>query len=134
MDDEEFASLEAQIRELVTSIGAPELTDDRFYRRRDGREGREYLLPPRERVLAQLEAIDRYFSLYDRRVYVETMSVIRDLLSDGAEAPDLPIRAAIVVPDRVGGLAEGTVDLAELPDLAELRAQLRALVDRLSDA
>jgi hypothetical protein len=137
MDDQEFLTIESELREVCARIGAPELTEDRFYGRRVSSEEPERLLPPKERVVAQIEALERYMSLYDRRIYDGAMYKIQSVLSQSivptrSEFP-LPTGAAVIVSDRVGA-GEDVFDLGELPDLEQLRLRLRSLANHLRES
>jgi hypothetical protein len=136
MEEQDFIQIEAELRNLSGFIGAPDLTEERYYRQRDGFEGFEYPMPPRGRVLAQLDALDRFLSLYDGAVYQNAMEKIRGLLEESPPRPGIsnfPTHAVVVTPNQLAS-DEESFDLRTLPDLTDLRQQLRNLRAQLSEA
>lgn len=134
MDDEDYLRIEAKLGELAALVGAPEIMDRRCYRRpadRDRTEGEidEISFSPRERIFAEIEALERHLVLLDRQTYVAAMENINLALSfsatdaGDARAPD----TAIIDLDGDGETDGVTIDLADLPNLREVRRMLREL-------
>jgi hypothetical protein len=134
MTNEDFIALEAGLRESFRRLGVPEIADSIYFRVRDGVPTDE-LSSPRERVAAQIDALERYFSTYDRQVYDESMRNIRNVLSDsprrGARSPN---RAVVLLPDASGLTGnEEQFPLSKLPRLKTLRSRLGRLAQRIRE-
>lgn len=136
MEEEDFLKIEQELRELCVRIGAPEITEDKFFLKRETYASPDVLRDPRTRVLEQLDALDRHFSLYDRSVFQSSMQKIARLLQDDERldgATSVPTDAVVLLPGR-SGTEEEIFDLSELPDLTELREELRDIRKRLSES
>ncbi|MBG7614692.1 hypothetical protein IWC96_05270 [Brevundimonas sp. BAL450] len=141
MNEQGCLRLESLIREHAVRLGAPDLGDRSVESDERSEEGVRRRLPPRDRLLRRLDALERHVLLLHRGVYDQAMSKIRGMLELGArdsEGPALnvPSTAIAVLPSAT---AEGTIefDLARLPDLSEplRRIQvLRALIQEDDDA
>ena len=137
MEEHDFLEIENVLIDLCSRLGAPELTEARFHVRRVSAESPEILLPPRERVVAQIEALERYISLFDRRTHDAAIEKIQGILRQST-GPDVhsfsfPSRARVVAPGRSGS-GEQIFDLNDLPVLDDIRQNLRILAGRLSEA
>lgn len=137
MEDEEFLEIENALVDVCARLGAPELTEARFYVRRVSPDDPEILLPPRERVVAQIDALERYISLFDRRTHDAAIEKIQGILRQST-GPDtrtfsLPSRARVIAPGRSGAVEE-IIELNDLPALDDIRRDLRALAGRLKES
>lgn len=136
MEEEEFLAIEDALREVCLRVGAPELTEDRFYVRRSGIEP-ERLLTAKDRVVAQVEALERHMSLYDRGTYDNAMDRIQTVLQQSILSTErdaaFPAGAIVIVPGRAGA-GEDIFDLQDLPDLERMRQDLRMLANRLRES
>jgi hypothetical protein len=130
MEESEFLEIEDELRTLCATIGALEVLEDRYYFVDDGTEGSVRLLDPRRRVLAQLDALDRFLCALDGSVYQSTMETIQGLLS---ERSDKPSDAVLLLPERSGTGAQ-QFDFRQLPNLKKQRAELTAFRNRLAEA
>lgn len=134
MTEEELIELERELRQRFIRLGVPELAADENYRRRleDGESGS--LLPTRERVASQLEALERVFALYDRDVYRASLDKIRALIdreAEGRPRSNLPSKAVIILARRESDVPE--FDLGKLPRLRSLRARTLELSRRIRE-
>jgi hypothetical protein len=137
MDEEDFLEIENRLREQCRRIGVPELTEDRFYEFGDGVEEPARLLPPRARVIAQIEALERFLSLYDGGVYNSAMEKIEGLLRQSPERSghpqSIPDHAVVLLPER-STTGDREFDLRNLPNLQEVRSRLKVLANYLREA
>lgn len=141
MDDEDYLRIEERLAELAAMVGAPEIMDPRCYRKRaePGRDGfdaplEDRPLPPRERLLAKIAAIERQLQLLDRSTYEDALDQIKKVLAFSSKESvltNIPETALIDLDGADGGTK---LDLAKLPDLRAARRMLRELAARLADA
>lgn len=135
MDDLEFLRFEESLRKEFERFGLSDLGDERHYRL-EGMDGPSRLLPPRERVLAELRALDRLLMLHDRKVYDQSMAdieaVLRKASGKGASSLRTPRDAVVVLPENSPGV-EREHSLGDLTDLTEPRRRLAELIRSLEE-
>ena len=142
MDEDDFRAVEAQLAVLAAAIGAPPVMDVRNYRvpiergaprDKDGRADRP--MPIRERVVAEIKALERHVALLDYKTYKNAMGRIDFVLragSDRALRPTIPEEAVIQL-DSPSGEPGETLRLATLPDLRAVREALLVLAESLNE-
>lgn len=124
MNEEDFRALIEYLMGQLRSIGANDIADERHYLRSDDGGGEATLLPPRERLIAMLQALDRYLAVQDRAMYKDAMGRI----AENVEQAPTSVRVASFASDAAEPLE---VDLANAPDLFEVRQSLNALIQQL---
>ena len=134
MNDEAYLRLETIVRARALELGAVGLGDrsvrmDELYD-----DGTRPLRKPRDRLIARLDALERYILLLHRGIHDGAMTTINSLLRErGSElARDhegkalAGLRAVAELPaSGAAGIIE--FDLGELPDLNQPLEQLRRL-------
>jgi len=110
----------------LIEAGAAELADETNYVSADENTGEERLLDPKHRLIAMLQAFDRYLAVRDNATYQNAMGRIRQNIREGS-----PERAMFVpVADAVESVG---YDLSSAPDLSEVRLSLRRLEEQLRE-
>lgn len=143
MEDEDFLRIEAALRRLAELVGAGDVMDPRHYRDpadlppgRDGKPERGRPFSPRERLVAEVKALERHLALLDRNTYEKTLAMMRDAVANAdslAASGSLPEEAVIEMDDeRARGVR--ALFFSELPDLGEARHLLRGLAAGLAEA
>lgn len=128
MDDEDYRALIQLVENQLREVGLAEVADPINYMD-DGYEDGEprrsietpRLLPPRNHLIALLDAFDTQLMLRDQAVVNKSIRMI-DRYSDGRH----PTGAVVY-----GAGGEPVFDLKELPDLYELRSELQNLILKL---
>ncbi len=125
MDDEDFRALIEVVAEELSLSGAPDLADERHYTVTNPETGEIELYDPQKRLIEMLNAFERHLAIQDRSVAETSLNVIRRMvLGEG------PSRAAVELADDRG---PREIDLADAPDLAELRHDITRIVHRLME-
>jgi hypothetical protein len=144
MDDEDFLELESSLRFLAASIGASEVMNPRHYykpisrgaeRDEEGRAMRP--LNPRDRVIAEIEALDRHLSLFDVETYHDAMKHIQSVVVRDVDATGLRYgwpAGAVIEFDDPTGTRTSRFEFETLPDLSEIRFALKDLASNLRDS
>lgn len=134
MEEADFLSIEDELRTLCAAMGASGVMDVRHYYRGDDTTEGSQLLDPRSRVLAQLDSLDRFMSVFDKAVFWSALEKIQGLLSEDADGKrDIPSSAIVLLP--ASSTAERQLfDLQQLPDLKEVRAELADLRNQIAEA
>lgn len=125
MNDDDYRALIQLVENQLRAVGLAEVADPINYLD-DGYEYGELrrsietprLLPPRDHLIALLDAFDTQLMLRDQRVVMESLLVIRDF-----NRGYLPTGAVVY------GAGEGPAfNLAELPNLFEIRTELQNFI------
>jgi hypothetical protein len=123
---EEFRELESLIRTQFEEIGVPEIGAEELYFVRDS-DG-DLLRRPDARTFTveMLKTFDRYLATQDQQTYQESLGIIRQSISEGP----FPERAVVQPPleTDIGFSPDAPTDLADAPDLAGIRRELRRLI------
>lgn len=126
MNEEDFRLLIDAVEARLIEAGAAELADETNYVSADENTGEERLLDPKHRLIAMLQAFDRYLAVRDNATYQNAMGRIRQNIREGS-----PERAMFVpVADAVESVG---YDLSSAPDLSEVRLSLRRLEEQLRE-
>lgn len=125
MDEEDFRELIEVVAEELTLSGAPDLADERHYTVVDDEAGEPKLYDPLKRLIEMLGAFERYVAIQDRNVAETSLAIIRRAVSG-----DVPSRAAVELADDRG---PREIDLADAPDLAEVRDDITRIIHRLME-
>ena len=127
MDEDESAALIRLIGAEFTSIGRADLADEANYLMRDSETG-EARLPDRGyQVADMLKAFERLMAIQDRATYEDAFKIMRRAVS-----PKNAPQGAVVVPTP-GSEMISPFNLAEAPDLSDLRERVRRLASRIID-
>ena len=125
MDEEDFRALIEVVAEEFALSGAPDLADERHYTMTDPEGGEPELYDPLKRLIEMLSAFERYVAIQDRSVAETSLAVIcRAVRGDG------PTRAVV---ELVNDRGPREIDLAEAPDLAEVRQDINYIIHRLME-
>ena len=125
MDEEDYRALIDLIAGELAQSGAPDIADERHYTRTDPETGEAELYDPLKRLIEMLRAFERHVAIQDRSVAETALAVIRR-----AGRGEGPTRATVVLADD-GGPRE--VDLAEAPDLSQVREDITRIIHRLME-
>lgn len=125
MDEEDFRALIELVAEELTLSGAADLADERHYTATLPETGESELYDPLKRLIEMLRAFERYVAIQDRSVAETSLAVIR-----GAVRGDGPSRAVVELPDDRG---PREIDLAEAPNLVEVRGDVTRIIHRLME-
>lgn len=125
MDEEDFRGLIELVAEELTLSGAADLADERHYTITDRETGETKLLDPTKRLVEMLRAFERYVAIQDRTVAEASLVAIQDAVRDEG-----PTRAVVELADDRG---PREVNLAEAPDLAEVRRDINHIINRLME-
>jgi len=127
MDDGDYRAILETLRLRLQSVGATDVARERHYQRRNPETGELTLLPPKEQLLAMLDAFDRFLSIQDRALHDKSVRLISEALEG-----DAPERFDLLLPsDRAG--EPRRFSLAKAPDLEEARLMLRKLRGSIRD-
>ncbi len=134
MNSEACLRLDALLRTEAARLGAPQLGDESILEDERREDGTRRPLPPRQRLIERIDALERHILLLDRRVYEDAMTKIRGLLQRDrvpAEAPGfIPEDAVVMIPSPTEE-GEAAFPLSGLPDLSAPLARLRELRNRV---
>ena len=125
MDDDDYRMLIEIVEEELHRSGVPDIADERHYQQTDPETGEVYLIDPRKRLIEMLYAFDRHVSVRDGAIVEQSLSAIGRATS--GEAP----RQVVVALANDGEARE--IDLAEAPNMRDVRADVGNLIARLSD-
>lgn len=132
--DEDFLRIETMLGALAAQIGASSVMDIEDYVEPErGREGVQRPLPLRQRVVAEVKALERHLALLDRATYLETLETIRGNYLKGSAPVELqPLPGGVKIAFEADSGFE-PLDLGELPDLDRARATLAHLAGQLAE-
>lgn len=125
MDEEDFRALIEVVAEELALSGAPDLADERHYSVTNPETGEPELYKPLKRLIEMLSAFERHAAIRDRSVADSSLAAIRRAVRD-----DGPTRAVVELIDDRG---PREIDLAEAPDLADVRADITRIIHRLME-
>jgi hypothetical protein len=125
MDEEDLRALIEVVAEELALSGASDLADERHYTTTDPEGGEPELYDPLKRLIEMLRAFERYVAIQDRGVAEASLAVIRR-----AVRGDGPTRAVVELANDRGARE---IDLAEAPDLAEVRKDIIGIIHRLME-
>lgn len=125
MDEEDFRALIEVVAEELSLCGAADLADERHYTVINSETGVPRLYDPLKHLIEMLSAFERFIAIQDRGVAETSLAEIRR-----AVRGDSPSCAAVELADDRG---PREIDLAEAPDLAELREEVTRIVYRLME-
>lgn len=125
MNDDDYRALIQLVENQLRAVGLAEVADPINYLD-DGYEYGELrrsietprLLPPRDHLIALLDAFDTQLMLRDQRVVNDSLSLIKRY--SGSAYPTGAVA--------YGAGDEPIFDLTKLPDLSELRTELQNLI------
>ena len=123
MDEEDYRSLIEVVVEELERSGAADIADDGHLTRVDPETGDSELLRPLERLVEMLRAFEHLVAIHDRTLLHDFLETIQQALRGEG-----PRRLVVELADD-GGPRE--VDLADAPDLAAVRGDVKVLVNRL---
>ncbi|WP_312218204.1 hypothetical protein [Sphingobium yanoikuyae] len=124
MDDEDYLALIALVETELARSGLSDIANHRHYRVQNEETGDWKLYAPKDHLVALLEAFERHLAINDRAVVEASLDRINDFLI----GEDRVKRAVCEIP---GDGGSRFIDLAEAPDLSELRQELRVLLNQL---
>ncbi|MBB3937988.1 hypothetical protein [Aureimonas phyllosphaerae] len=125
MDEEDFRALIELVAEELTLSGAADLADERHYTVTDLETGETKLSDPPKRLVEMLSAFERYIAIQDRTVAEASLARIL-----GAVRNEGPTRVVVELADDRG---PREINLAEAPDLAEVRHDINHIINRLME-
>ncbi len=125
MDEEDLRALIEVVADELALSGASDLADERHYTTTDPEGGESELYEPLKRLIEMLSAFERYLAIQDRGVAEGSLAVIRR-----AVRGDGPTRAVVELANDRGARE---IDLAEAPDLAEVRKDITGIIHRLME-
>lgn len=124
MDDDDYRALIERVRRLLRQVGEPDLADLDNYVRRDPETGEIWRSEPKKQLIEMLEAFDRHLITRDRGTYTQAINALNGSLYRGE------VREAVIAPT-AGAEDELPVSLANVPDLSQVRSDLRWLIMQL---
>jgi hypothetical protein len=143
MNNDSCLRMEALLRSHAAELGAPDLGDENLFEEGRLEDGSRRLLPPRARLLARIDALERHVLLLHRGVYEEAMAKIQasvqgtsrgtvrdDRMEDLPQSGPTGAIAMIPSPTNEGRMA---FNLADLPDLALPLKKIRTLRARIME-
>jgi len=140
MNNDSCLRIEALVRAQAAQIGAPDLGDENLFSDERMEDGSRRLLPPRARLLARIDALERHVLLLHRGVYEEAMMKIKASIQRGLAEDDVFPTVAETVPTGVMAMIPSATDegrmafnLADLPDLSAPLKKIQALRGRIME-
>lgn len=121
MDNEDLLRVEGQLLLIAQRLAITDVVDNRHFRRRKAMNASESLLPPRERVLEKIRALDRRVAIMDDQTFRISMETIKSLADHNH--PDFN-RAATIIPNNAVVLndnGEESFSLSDFQSFDEMR-------------
>jgi hypothetical protein len=124
VEEYEYRDLIKLVTDQLTAVGAADIAEERHYVVNDPDTDERRMVEPRFQLIAMLQAFERFLAIQDRGTYDAASQLFNEWV------PDRGPRAVIFVPTE-GTADVNPVNLASAPDLAEVRENLRDLIDQL---
>lgn len=126
MNDDDFRALIEIVQAEARASDAADVANDRHYVSRNSDTEDVRMLPPPKHLIAMLEALGRLMAVRDRATYNHSLARIRYHLH--GEGP-----TGAFVTQTTGDSERSEVNLADTPELSNLRRDLAILIGRLRE-